>query len=174
MLSIILSANNECTIKGYNIDYEVGYIISIYKYTLAVIIMTNNFYLTGTLSDFQLKILNLIQCLHNEVKNASKSEESIITLQQNYIAPLVGCSPNSINNAIKRLCQIGIISRINNEFGHCSTYRYNTGVYYALINEAKKRTCKLSTGFWKGQRNESAGTIFSYMKGKAIKKGASQ
>lgn len=136
--------------------------------------MVYNFLLTGTLSDFQLKILNLIQCLHNEVTSACKSKEPIITLQQNYIASIVGCSPNSINKAIKRLCQIGIISRINNEFGQCSTYRYNTGVYDALINEAKKRTCKLVTGFWKGQRNVSAGTILKHMKGKAIKKGDSR
>lgn len=47
--------------------------------------MTQNFLLSGTLTDFQLKLLDLIQHLYQEAKGAnriaSRNKEPVITLQ---------------------------------------------------------------------------------------------
>lgn len=136
--------------------------------------MTTNFLLSGTLTDFQLKLLDLIQYLRNDLKGAQqaahKDVEPIITLQYGYIVALFSCSHSTVKSALDRLCEIGLLTPVSNNFGECATYQYNPNKYRSLIREEKKRNCTLITGRNKQRRTVSAETVIKYMTGKAISK----
>ena len=136
--------------------------------------MTSNYLLTGTLSDFQLKLLDLIQSLREELKGAQqaahKSGEPIITLQYGYIVALFSCSHSTVKSALDRLASIGLLTPVSNNFGECATYQYNPNKYRSLVKAAKKRNCTLITGRNKQRGTVSAETVIKYMTGKAIAK----
>lgn len=136
--------------------------------------MTNNFLLSETLTDFQLKLLDLIQYLREELKGAQqaahKRGEPIITLQYGYIVALFSCSHSTVKSALDSLCEIGLLIPVSNNFGECATYQYNPNKYRSLVKTAKKRNCTLITGRNKQRRTVSAETVIKYMTGKAIAK----
>ena len=78
--------------------------------------MTQNFLLSGTLTDFQLKLLDLIQHLYQEAKGAnriaSRNKEPVITLQYADIIALFSCSPSTIKTALDRLYELGLIDEV--------------------------------------------------------------
>lgn len=135
--------------------------------------MTSNFLLCDILTDYQLKLLELIQYLRENLKGAKQNnlhrhKEPIITLQYGYIVALFKCSHSTIKIALDRLVELELIKPISNNFGECATYQYNPSIYISLIKKAKKRNCALITGRVK-QRNEvTSETILKYMTGKAI------
>ncbi len=137
--------------------------------------MYPNFLLSGILTDFQLKLLELIQYLRDylkgaEQKNSHHSSEPIITLQYSYIVSILHCSHKSVSDGLQKLCDIKLLERISNDYGHCATYRYNPSVYDSLIKKAKERNCTLITGRIKQHREVATGDVLKYMIGKAIKK----
>lgn len=132
-----------------------------------------NFLLSGTLTDFQLKLLELIQYLSAHVDSASSRghRESAITLQYGYIGSLLGCSPVSLSTGILRLLDLGLLEIISDNYGECALYRYNSSTYDALIKEAKERKVTLISGRKKQLRREvSAQQVLKYMTGKAVAK----
>lgn len=136
--------------------------------------MIDNFLLTGLLSDFQLKLLNLIQYLREQLKGAQraahKSGEPIITLQYSYIVAVLNCSHTSVSDGIERLCEIGLLTRISNEYGECATYQYNPNKYRSLVSEERKRNCILITGRKKERSVRTIQKVVEFMAGKAITK----
>lgn len=143
--------------------------------------MTQNFLLSGTLTDFQLKLLDLIQHLHQEVKGANRSvhrtEEPVITLQYSYIVALFHYSHTTITNALDRLYELQLIDEETKDYNQCATYRYNPSVYHSLIRKAKARNCTLVSGRPKKgtprqKREIKAETVIKYMVGKAAVKEA--
>lgn len=136
--------------------------------------MTNNFSLNRILTDFQLKLLDLIQYLREELKGAqqatNKGGEPIITLPYGYIVALFSCSYSTVKSALDRLYSIGLLTPVSNNFGECATYQYNPNKYRSLIREEKQRNCTLITGRNKQSRTVSAETVIKYMTGKAIAK----
>lgn len=136
--------------------------------------MTTNFLLSEILTDLQLKLLDLIQYLREELKGAQqaahKSGEPIITLQYGYIVALFSCSHSTVKSALDCLCGIGLLTPVSNNFGECATYQYNPNKYRSLIREEKQRNCTLITGRNKQRRTVSAETVIKYMTGKAISK----
>lgn len=133
--------------------------------------MNTNFLLTGTLTDFQLKFLELIQYLRENTKGAEiRQKEPLITLQYSYITAILHCSPGSVKSALDRLAELKIITPVSNNFGECATYRYNPSAYNSLISQAKESECTLITGRKKQHRTETAYQILKYMTGKAIVK----
>lgn len=143
--------------------------------------MIQNFLLSGTLTDFQLKLLDLIQHLHQATKEAnritSRNKEPAITLQYANIVALFRCSPCTIKTALDRLYALRLIDEVEKNYSECATYRYNPNVYRSLIRKAKARKCTLFSGRpQKGTprqaREVEAETVLKYMTGKAIIKGA--
>lgn len=143
--------------------------------------MTQNFLLSGELTDFQLKLLDLIQYLHKEAAGANRTvhrnKESVITLQYAYIVALLGGSHSSIKTALDRLSELGLIDEVEKNYNQCATYRYNPSVYRSLIRKAKTRKCTLFSGRPKKgtprqKREVKAETVMKYMTGKAIVKEA--
>lgn len=142
--------------------------------------MTQNFLLSGTLTDFQLKLLDLIQYLHQVTKGAnritSRNKEPAITLQYAYIVALFGrCSNSSIKTALDRLYELRLIDEVEKNYNQCATYRYNPNVYRSLVRKAKARQCMLLSGRPKKgtprqAREVKAETVLKYMTGKAIAK----
>ena len=141
--------------------------------------MTTNFLLSGTLTDFQIKLLDLIQYLHQEAEKANKVhhriEKPVITLQYAYIAALFKCSHTTITNALDRLYEVKLIDEVTKNYNQCTTYRYNPNVYHSLLQIAKARYCTLVCGRPKKgtprQKKEvKAETVIKYMTGKAITK----
>ena len=139
--------------------------------------MTTNFLLSGTLTDFQIKLLDLIQHLHQEAEIANKvhhrTEKPVITLQYTYIVALLGGSHSSIKTALDRLYELRLIDEVEKNYSRCTTYRYNPSVYRSLLRKAKARYCSLVSGRPKKgtprQKKEvTAETIINYMTGKAI------
>ena len=142
--------------------------------------MTQNFLLSGTLTDFQLKLLDLIQYLYQETKGAdritSRNKEPVITLSYAYIVSLLGGSHSSIKTALDRLYELWLIDEVEKDYSQCATYRYNPNVYRSLIRKAKARKCTLFSGRPKKgtprqAREVEAETVLKYMTGKAIIKG---
>lgn len=125
------------------------------------------------LTDFQLRVLRLIQRLSYDIKKQSdnKHEEPTITLPYSYIVALLKCSHSSVKKALDRLCEYDILEQISNNFGECATYRYNPTVYKSLIREAKKEMTTLITGRNKQKNEVTASTVLKYVTGKAIVKG---
>lgn len=143
--------------------------------------MIQNFLLSGTLTDFQLKLLDLIQHLHQATKEAnritSRNKEPAITLQYANIVALFRCSPCTIKTALDRLYELRLIDEVEKNYSECATYRYNPNVYRSLIRKAKARKCTLFSGRpQKGTprqaREVEAETVLKYMTGKAIIKAA--
>lgn len=142
--------------------------------------MIQNFLLSGTLTDFQLKLLDLIQHLHQATKEAnitSRNKEPAITLQYANIVALFRCSPCTIKTALDRLYALRLIDEVEKNYSECATYRYNPSVYRSLIREAKVRKCTLLSGRPKKgtprqAREVEAETVLKYMTGKAIIKSA--
>lgn len=143
--------------------------------------MAQNFLLSGTLTDFQLKLLDYIQYLHQETKGANRiashNNEPVITLQYAYIVALFECSHSTIKTALDRLYELGLIDEVEKNYSQCATYRYNQSVYRSLIRKAKVRKCTLVSGRPKKgtprqAREVEAETVLKYMTGKAIIKGA--
>lgn len=141
--------------------------------------MTSNFLLSGTLTDFQIKLLDLIQYLHQEAEKANKVhhriEKPVITLQYAYIAALFKCSSTTIKNALDRLYEAELIYAVTKDYNQCSTYRYNPSVYRSLLRKAKARYCSLVSGRPKKgtprqKKKVKAETVIKYMTGKAITK----
>lgn len=136
--------------------------------------MNNNFLLSEILTDFQLKLLGLIQYLREQLKGAQraahKSGEPIITLQYGYIVSVLNCSHTSVSDGIEQLVKLEILTRTSNKYGECATYQYNPTKYRSLVAKAKKRNCTLITGRVKQRRTVSAETVLNYMTGKAIVK----
>ena len=137
--------------------------------------MTSNFLLCDTLTDFQLKLLDLIQYLRENLRGAEQNNlhqnnEPILTLQYGYIVSVLNCSHKSVSDGLQRLCDIELLKRISNEYGECATYQYNPNKYRSLIREEKQRNCTLITGRNKQRRTVSAETVIKYMTGKAISK----
>lgn len=135
--------------------------------------MTSNFLLCDTLTDFQLKLLDLIQYLRDnlrgaEQKNLHQNNEPILTLQYGYIVSVLNCSHKSVSDGLQRLCDIGLLKRVSNEYGECATYQYNPSAYTSLIKNAKTRNCTLITGRSKQRKEVTANEILKYMTGKAI------
>lgn len=112
--------------------------------------MIQNFLLSGTLTDFQLKLLDLIQHLHQATKEAnritSRNKEPAITLQYANIVALFRCSPCTIKTALDRLYALRLIDEVEKNYSECATYRYNPNVYRSLIRKAKARKCTLFSG----------------------------
>lgn len=133
-----------------------------------------NFLLFSVLTDYQLKLLELIQYLHERAKSAQHgingNAEPIITLQYTYITALLNCSPSTITAALDKLYALGLIDGVTAFRGECNTYRYNPDAYTALIEKAKKRTCTLISGRQKQRREVPAQEILNYMTGKAAVK----
>lgn len=143
--------------------------------------MIQNFLLSGTLTDFQLKLLDLIQHLHQATKEAnritSRNKEPAITLQYANIVALFRCSPCTIKTALDRLYELRLIDEVEKNYSQCATYRYNPNVYRSLIRKAKVRKCTLVSGRPKKgtprlAREVEAETVLKYMTGKAIIKAA--
>lgn len=143
--------------------------------------MIQNFLLSGTLTDFQLKLLDLIQHLHQATKEAnritSRNKEPAITLQYANIVALFRCSPCTIKTALDRLYELRLIDEVEKNYSQCATYRYNPIVYRSLIRKAKARNCTLVSGRPKKgtprqKREVKAETVMKYMTGKAIVKEA--
>lgn len=137
--------------------------------------MATNFLLSDILTDFQLKLLELIQYLSEQLKGAQqrttdRNGKPIITLQYSYIVSVLGCSHKSVSDGIQRLCDIKLLKRISNIDGQCATYQYNSTVYKSLIKQAKARNCVLISGRNKQRREVTADTVLKYMTGKAIVK----
>lgn len=137
--------------------------------------MASNFLLCDILTDFQLKLLDLIQYLRDnlkgaEQKNLHQNSEPIITLQYSYIVSVLNCSHNSVSDGLQRLCDIELLKRISNKYGECATYQYNPNVYNSLIRQARARYCVLITGRKKQRKEVTADTVLKYMTGKAIVK----
>lgn len=139
--------------------------------------MLQNFYLSSILSDFQLKLLGLIQCLNERAKGAlqmrnwrDKQCEPIITLQYSYIVALFGCSNSTVVKALDKLCELKLIEQVSNRFGECNKYRYNEKVYKSLVNKEKNKKRVLFTGRTKQRKEVTAEKILDYMAGKAITK----
>lgn len=137
--------------------------------------MTSNFLLCDTLTDFQLKLLDLIQYLRDnlrgaEQKNLHQNSEPILTLQYGYIVSVLNCSHKSVSDGLQRLCDIELLKRISNEYGECAIYQYNPSAYTSLIRKAKTRNCTLITGRSKQRKEVTANEILKYMTGKAITK----
>lgn len=154
----------------------------IYKITAPVrkdkggnfVTMIDNFLLCEELTNYQLKLLSLIQYLRKELRGAKqtahKNGEPLITLQYGYIIALFGGSNSTVKRALDNLYSIGLITQINSKYGECSTYQYNPSIYKSLIKKVKKRNCTLITGRQKQHREVSAETVLKYMTGKAIAK----
>ena len=140
--------------------------------------MNDNFLLCEELTDFQLKLLSLIQFLRAELRGTKttthKSGEPLMTIQYGYVVAILGCSHSSVSDGIQKLIDIGLLIRISNNYGECATYQYNLSVYKSLIKEAKKRNCTLTTGRKKQHREVSTETVLKYMTGKAITKAKKQ
>jgi hypothetical protein len=143
--------------------------------------MIQNFLLSGTLTDFQLKLLDLIQHLHQATKEAnritSRNKEPAITLQYANIVALFRCSPCTIKTALDRLYALRLIDEVEKNYSECATYRYNPSVYRSLVLKAKARKCTLLSGRPKKgtprqAREVEAETVLKYMTGKAIIKAA--
>lgn len=143
--------------------------------------MIQNFLLSGTLTDFQLKLLDLIQHLHQATKEAnritSRNKEPAITLQYANIVALFRCSPCTIKTALDRLYELRLIDEVEKNYSECATYRYNPNVYRSLIRKAKARKCTLFSGRPKKgtprqAREVEAETVLKYMTEKAIIKAA--
>ncbi len=143
--------------------------------------MIQNFLLSGTLTDFQLKLLDLIQHLHQATKEAnritSRNKEPAITLQYANIVALFRCSPCTIKTALDRLYALRLIDEVEKNYSECATYRYNPSVYRSLVLRAKARKCTLLSGRPKKgtprqAREVEAETVLKYMTGKAIIKAA--
>lgn len=143
--------------------------------------MIRNFLLSGTLTDFQLKLLDLIQNLHQATKEAnritSRNKEPAITLQYAHIVALFRCSPCTIKTALDRLYALRLIDEVEKNYSQCATYRYNPSVYRSLVRKAKARKCTLLSGRPKKgtprqAREVEAETVLKYMTGKAIIKAA--
>lgn len=137
--------------------------------------INSNFLLCDTLTDFQLKLLELIQYLRENLKragqkNLNRNGEPIITLQYSYIVSVLKCSHKSVSDGLQRLCDIELLKRVSNELGECATYQYNPSVYTSLIRKAKKRNCVLTTGRNKQSKELTADEVLKYMTGKAIVK----
>ena len=135
--------------------------------------MTSNFLLSDILTDFQLKLLELIQYLREslkgaEQKNLHRSREPILTLQYGYIVSLFECSHSTVKIALDKLAELELIKPISNNFGECATYQYNPSAYTSLIKNAKIRNCILITGRSKQRKEVTANEILKYMTGKAI------
>lgn len=123
--------------------------------------MSVNFLLSNTLSDFQLKLLDLTQYLHGEVNGGT------ITLQYSYITALLQCSYRTVSDGIQRLCDAGLLDRVSNNYGECAEYRYNPSVYRSMVKASKERPCNLMTGRKKRRQQTTAGAVLGYMSGKA-------
>lgn len=133
--------------------------------------MNTNFLLTGLLTDFQLKLLELIQYLRENTKGTEiRQKEPLITLQYSYITALLNCSYSSITNALNKFEELGLLTQVTNYRGECATYRYSPSAYNSLISQAKESECTLITGRKKQHRTERAYQILKYMTGKAIVK----
>ncbi len=137
--------------------------------------MNTNFYLCNILTDFQLKLLDLIQCLRKSIKDAEsaspyRDEEPILTLQYSYIVSLFKCSHTSIKTALDRMEELGLITQATKKYNQCATYRYNPSVYISLVRQEKRCKCTLTTGRKKQQKEVTASKVVRYMKGKAITK----
>ncbi len=135
--------------------------------------MSSNFLLCDILTDFQLKLLDLIQYLREnlkgtEQKNLHQNSEPILTLQYGYVVSVLGCSHKSVSDGLQRLCDIELLKRVSNEYGECATYQYNPSVYASLIKQAKERNCTLITGRKKSRQEVTAKEVLKYMTGKAI------
>ena len=137
-------------------------------------LMIDNFLLTGLLSDFQLKLLNHIQYLREQLKGAQraahKSGEPIIPLQDSYLVAVLNRSHTSVSDGIERVCEIGLLTRISNEYGECATYQYNPNKYRSLVSEERKRNCILITGRKKERSVRTIQKVVEFMAGKAITK----
>lgn len=137
--------------------------------------MYTNFLLTGILTDFQLKFLELIQYLRDSTKGAEiRQKEPLITLQYSYITALLNCSYSSITNALNKFEELELLTQETNYRGECATYRYNPSAYNSLISQAKESERTLITGRVKQRKEVSADTILKYMTGKAIMKARKQ
>lgn len=139
--------------------------------------MASNFLLSDILTDFQLKLLELIQYLREnlkgaEQKNLHRNNEPILTLQYSYIVSLLNCSNKSVSDGLQKLCEVELLKRISNEYGECATYQYNPSVHTSLIRKAKERNCILITGRNKQRKEVAADKVLKYMTGKAIVKAA--
>lgn len=137
--------------------------------------MTANFLLCEKLTDFQLKLLDLIQYLREnlkgaEQKNLRQNREPIITLQYSYIVSVLSCSHKSVSEGLQKLCELELLKRVSNEYGECTTYQYNPNVYNSLIRKAKARNCSLITGRNKQRKEVTADEVIKFMTGKAIMK----
>lgn len=137
--------------------------------------MTNIFYLCNILTDFQLKLLDLIQCLREdikkaELKNPHRDNEPILTLQYSYIVSLFECSHATVKIALARMEELELITQVTKKYNQCTTYRYNPSVYASLVRQEKRRKCTLTTGRKKQREEVTASKVVRYMKGKAITK----
>lgn len=137
--------------------------------------MATNFLLCDILTDFQLKLLELIQYLSEQLKGAqqytaTQNREPILTLQYSYIVSMLCCSHKSVSDGLQSLCDIKLLKRISNDYGQCATYQYNPTVYKSLIKQAKLRNCVLISGRNKQRREVTADTVLKHMTGKAIVK----
>lgn len=137
--------------------------------------MASNFLLCDTLTDFQLKLLDLIQYLRDalkgaEQKNLHQNSEPILTLQYGYVVSVLGCSHKSVSDGLQRLCDVELLKRVSNEYGECATYQYNPSAYNSLITQAKARNCTLITGRNKQRKEVTADKVLKFMTGKAIVK----
>lgn len=105
-----------------------------------------------------------------KLKNKSRKEEPLFTLQQNYIASLFHFSPNTVVKAIDKLCGVGVLKEISNKYGECSTYAFVPSKYQNLLKKAQKKDILLRTGRNKVCQNVSAEKVLSYIVGKSIVK----
>lgn len=135
------------------------------------LIKMNDIILISLLSANDYVLLQIILKIRERVRKAKKmNTEPIITLQQNYIATLCKCSPNTLVTSIDRLCTLGIIERVSNNFGACAEYRFNEVVYMALISKANNQQCTLKTGRKKTPQSVPAKEILNFIIGKSVKK----
>lgn len=127
--------------------------------------------LLSILTSNEYALLKLILSVRERLRKASKtSKEPIFTLQQNYIATLCKCSPNTLVSSIDKLHALGIIEQVSNNFGACTEYRFNEVGYKKLISKASEQQRTLKTGRKKTPKQVTAKQILKFIIGKSAKK----
>lgn len=131
----------------------------------------DNVILMSVLTPNEYALLQLILSIRKRLREAKKAKsEPIFTLQQNYIATLFRCSPNTLISSIDKLCDFGVIEQVSNYFGACAEYKFNENGYKELISKASNQQCILKTGRKKLPNLVTAKKIFSFIIGKSMKK----
>ncbi len=131
----------------------------------------NNIILISLLSANEYVLLQLILSIREKLRKAdSMNAEPIFTLQQNYIATLCKCSPNTLVTSIDRLHALDVIEQVSTNLGACAEYRFNEVGYKALISKASNQQCTLKTGRKKMPQLVTAKKIFNFIIGKSKKK----